>query len=300
MRTLTASLLAMALEASLVSCASTNREGLAPTSPDAPARAVLVVLSSATRLDLREGKQYATGYYLAELAVPLQMIVEAGFQPVFANPAGNPVTFDPASNDKLFFAGDEAARAQAVALLGSIPELAHPRTLASIKDHGTDPYVGIFIPGGHAPMQDLVQDKTLGDILLSFHSTHRPTGVVCHGTAALLSTLPDPVAFRNAMAAGDSVAAASRARNWPYAGYRMTVFSSREEASLEGKGNQLGGGVLFYAEDALKTAGARLEESGLWQPNVVEDRELVSGQQPFSAEALGKAFVTKLKAAVAR
>jgi putative intracellular protease/amidase len=304
MRTLTRSLLAVALEASLVGCATanmeTNHKNWPPTSPESRARDVLVVLSSAARLDLRDGKQYGTGYYLAELTVPLQQILEAGFKPVFANPAGNPVTFDPASNNKLFFGGDEGARARAVAFLRSIPELGHPKTLASIQAQGTADYVGIFIPGGHAPMQDLIRDKTLGDILLSFHSTRRPTGVICHGTVALLSTLPDPAAFWNALVAGDAATATSLARSWPYVGYRMTVFSSQEEASLEGQNNQLGGRVLFYAEDALNTAGARLEERGLWQPNVVEDGELVSGQQPFSAEALGRAFVTKLRAAVAQ
>jgi putative intracellular protease/amidase len=258
---------------------------------------VLVILSNAQQLELRDGKEYRTGYYLDELAVPLRKIVDAGYTPVFANPKGEPSTFDPVSNDKVFFGNDDAARAAAVAFLAGEKDLQHPRTLASILSEGTKDYVGIFIPGGHAPMQDLIQDRTLGQILVTFHDTGRPTGVICHGPTALLSTVPDPVAFRTAMVAGDVFAASKLAAGWPYAGYRLTVFSSAEEHLIEGPSAQLGGSVQFYAADALAQAGAHVDHIAAFQPNVVEDRELVSGQQPFSSDAFGDAFVAKLEAA---
>jgi putative intracellular protease/amidase len=257
---------------------------------------VLIILSSAHQLELRDGKKYQTGYYLDELEIPLRKLVEAGYTPVFADPKGEATTFDPVSNDKMFFGGDDAARAQAVKYLADNKDLQHPKTLAAIRAEGTKDYVGIFIPGGHAPMQDLLTDKTLGEILVSFHNTSRPTGVICHGPSALLSTLADPAAFRKAMIAGDYSAATKLAANWPYAGYRVTVFSSGEEHMLEGPTAQLGGPVLFYAADALSEAGAHVDRVGAWQSNVVEDRELVSGQQPFSSDAFGDAFLAKLKA----
>jgi putative intracellular protease/amidase len=257
---------------------------------------VLVVLSSADRLELRDGKTYHTGYYLDELEIPLHKLVDAGFTPVFANPEGKPVTFDPVSNNKMFYGGDDAARAAAVKYLADNRDLKHPRTLDSVLKEGTAGYVGIFIPGGHAPMQDLIQNKTLGTILASFHGNQRPTGVICHGPTALLSTVSDPVAFREAMIAGDAAKASKIAADWPYAGYRLTVFSSGEEHAIEGQGGQLGGNVQFYAADALAQAGAHVDRIGLWQVNVIEDREVVSGQQPFSSEAFGNVFVAKLKA----
>jgi putative intracellular protease/amidase len=145
-------------------------------------------------------------------------------------------------------------------------------------------------------MQDLIQDRKLGDILVSFHDTGRPTAVICHGPTALLSTITDPVAYYKAMAVGDIVGAQKLANGWPYAGYRITVFTAAEEHLLEGAGNQLGGSVLFYAPDALAQAGAHVDRLAAFAPNVVEDRELVSGQQPFSSEGVGEAFVKKLEA----
>jgi hypothetical protein len=55
---------------------------------------VLVVMSSASALDLKEGKTYATGYYLNEFVVPYRKLVEAGYEPVIANPNGDRPVMD--------------------------------------------------------------------------------------------------------------------------------------------------------------------------------------------------------------
>jgi putative intracellular protease/amidase len=126
---------------------------------------------------LRDGKAYHTGYYLDELAIPLSKLIDAGYTPVFADPSGEPTTFDPVSNDKMFFRGDDATRAQAISFLENLKALQKPKTLKAVLIAGTSDYVGIFIPGGHAPMQDLVADKTLGQILTAFHDASKPTGI---------------------------------------------------------------------------------------------------------------------------
>jgi putative intracellular protease/amidase len=258
---------------------------------------VLIILSSANELTIQNNKTYSTGYYLDELAIPVRKLIDAGYEPVFANPKGNAVSYAPDSNNKMFFGGDDTVRAEAVKFVEGIPELKHPKTFESIKRQGTAEYAGVFIPGGHAPLEDLGQNKTLGEILVTFHEKKKPTAILCHGPIALLSTVSDPGAYRQAMIAGDFQGASKIAAGWPYAGYRLTVFSSGEEKALEG---QLGGPVLFYPADALAQAGAHVDRLGAWQSNVIEDRELLSGQQPFSSEALGDAFVTKLKAAQMR
>src|SRR5579863_3615806 len=68
---------------------------------------VLVVMSSAHELDLRDGKKYATGYYLNEFVVPYRKLIEAGYEPVIANPNGDRPAMDANSNNKLFFGGDD-------------------------------------------------------------------------------------------------------------------------------------------------------------------------------------------------
>jgi putative intracellular protease/amidase len=253
---------------------------------------VLVVMSSANTLALKDGKTYATGYYLNEFVVPYRKLVDAGYEPVIANPKGDRPVMDVNSNNAMFFGGDDAARADALKFAEGLAALDHPKTLASVVAEGTQGYAGLFIPGGHAPMADLLKDKNLGKILTGFHDTGRPTGIVCHGPVVLLSLLPDTDAFIASMIAGDGKASSLNA-GWPYAGYRMTVFATGEEQALEGPSG-LGGNVQYYPVNALAEAGARVETIANWHSNVVVDRELITGQQPMSAPAFGDALVAKL------
>jgi putative intracellular protease/amidase len=255
---------------------------------------VLVVMSSANSLDLRSGKRYSTGYYLNEFVVPYRKLIAAGYEPVIANPKGDLPVMDANSNNKMFFGGDDAARADALNFAQNIEQLRHPKTLASVLAEGTSDYAGLFIPGGHAPMADLLKDRNLGKILVSFHDSGRPTGIVCHGPIVLLSALRDPDAFVASMIAGDGKANAMAA-GWPYAGYRMTVFATSEEQQLEGP-NGLGGNVQFYPVNALAEAGAHVDSVASWHSNVIVDRELITGQQPMSAPEFGDVLVKQLKA----
>ncbi|RFU49137.1 type 1 glutamine amidotransferase domain-containing protein [Paraburkholderia sp. DHOC27] len=261
----------------------------------APSRGkVLVVMSSAHQLDLKDGKTYSTGYYLNEFVVPYRKLIEAGYEPVIANPKGDMPVMDANSNNKMFFGGDDAARADALKYAQGIEQLKHPKTLASVVAGGTSGYVGLFIPGGHAPMVDLLKDPNLGKILVSFHETGRPTGIICHGPIVLLSTLSNPDAFISSMIANDGKAN-SLAAGWPYAGYHLTVFSTGEEEQLEGPAG-LGGYVQFYPVNALAEAGAHVESVANWHSNVVVDRELITGQQPMSAPEFGDVLVKQLNA----
>jgi putative intracellular protease/amidase len=255
---------------------------------------VLVVMSSANALDLRDGKKYSTGYYLNEFVVPYRKLIDAGYTPVIANPKGDLPVMDANSNNKMFFGGDDAARGEALKYAQSLEQLKHPKTLASVVAEGTNEYVGLFIPGGHAPMADLLKDRNLGKILVSFHTSGRPTGIVCHGPIVLLSALPDPDAFIASLIAGDGKAN-SLAAGWPYAGYRVTIFSTGEEQQLEGP-NGLGGNVQFYPVNALAEAGAHVDTVANWHSNVVVDRELITGQQPMSAPEFGDVLVKQLNA----
>lgn len=175
-----------------------------------------------------------------------------------------------------------------------IEQLKQPKTLASVVAEGTDGYVGLFIPGGHAPMADLITDKNLGKILLSFHSSGRPTGIICHGPIVLLSALPDADAFVKSLVANDGKAN-SLAKDWSYAGYRVTIFSTGEEQALEGP-NGLAGKVQFYPVNALAEASAHVDTVANWHSNVIVDRELITGQQPMSATEFGDTLVARLDA----
>lgn len=253
---------------------------------------ILVVMSGAHLLELKDNKVYATGYYLNELATPIRALIEAGYTPVFASPNRDAPTMDASSNRDMFFGNDEAKRMATLRFIDGIEGLRHPLKLSAVNP---DDYAGVFVPGGHAPMVDLVKDKDLGRILRAFHDTGRPTALICHGPMALLSTLPQSEAFDKALNAGKTDALPALANDWPYAGYKIAVFSKGEEQQIEAP--QLGGLAPYYNDEALAAAGATITNAESWTPNAVVDRELITGQQPFSDIAFANALVAQLNAA---
>ncbi|WUR13128.1 type 1 glutamine amidotransferase domain-containing protein [[Empedobacter] haloabium] len=259
----------------------------------ASAAQVLVVLSDAHHLDLKDGKRYDTGFYLNELLVPVKMLLDAGHQVTFATPLGRAPAVDKSSLDAQYFGGDAAALADYRALLERLALTSAERSpvvsLARVEQQGYARYDAVYVPGGHAPMQDLIRSPQLGRLLADFHARGKTTALVCHGPAALLSTL-DP-AFVARLEAGKPAVQAK----WIYAGYRMTVISNTEEEQAKALLN--GGTMKLLPQTGLQKAGADYRGNAQpWTPYVVQDRELITGQNPASAAAVGKLLVQRLAA----
>jgi putative intracellular protease/amidase len=121
-------------------------------------------------------------------------------------------------------------------------------------------------------------------VLRHFHKTSKPTAVLCHGGISLLAALPNSTEVVAALSAGDAAGARAKAQGWIYSGYKMTVFSTAEEQQREPL--EIGGKVLFYPDFALRTAGGDVSVVAPWQSYVLQDHELISGQNPFSDQAL--------------
>jgi putative intracellular protease/amidase len=200
---------------------------------------------------------------------------------------------DQKSNDVNFFAGDEKARQESLALMATLKLTSKTNSptisLKEVKRIGYDKFDAVFVPGGHIPMQDLLKDKELGQLLTSFHEKNKVTGLTCHGTIALLSTIPDA---RGYVAALESGKRSEPSAKWIYKGYKMTAFTNEEEEQSKAFLN--GGHMKLFPQDGLVAAGADYSEAKPWSENVVEDRELISGQNPQSAKAVAIAMLKRL------
>lgn len=254
---------------------------------------VLVILSSEDRLILANGNRMETGFYLNELTVPLVRLLEAGYTPVFANPRGNTPAMDQRSDSAIWFKNEQEHIRQRQTLF-RMPAFLNIRKLEDILASNLNDFDGVFIPGGHAPMQDLCANEDLGRILRHFHDAGKPTGAICHGPIALLSTLNDPQAFFSALEEGRFQEARDLARDWPYRNYRLTSFTNIQERTFILSQLLTGprGNLRFYAQTALEAAGARFKSRLLGK--VVSDRELITGQGPAADEHFGAVFVDAL------
>lgn len=254
---------------------------------------VLVIGSNAARIEVQGNEWRATGQYLNETVVPAMALEAAGYEVVLATPNGEKPTIDAASDAPAHFENDETAYRAARDYFNNGPAMNAPRTLRSVIDEGLDSYAGVFFPGGQAPVVDLMQDAEVGAVLRHFHEAAKPTALLCHGPIALAAAMADPRAFRAALIAGDEAKASEWAKDWPYEGYRMTIFSATEEKVVED--HILHARMYFDMPQALTAAGGTVETTAIdFEPNVVVDRELITGQNPRSDHPIAKALVKAL------
>jgi putative intracellular protease/amidase len=255
---------------------------------------VLVIGSNADRIEIKGGKSGPTGQYLNETVVPIRTVIKAGYDIVLATPNGTKPHIDAASLSAQHFGGDEKAFAEAKAFYADDPAMNKVRTLREVLDGGLDEYVAVFVPGGQAPVVDLMQDAEVGEILRHFHTHKKPTALLCHGPIAVVAAMPLAPEFRAALVAGDTAKAAKLAKGWQYAGYEMTVFSKTEEKVIEDQ--ILHGKMYFNMVDALTIAGGKVTTGNVdFAPHVVEDRELITGQNPRSDHLVGAKLVEALE-----
>jgi putative intracellular protease/amidase len=254
---------------------------------------VVILGSNATRIETQGGRWGATGQYLNETVIPAMALIEAGYEVMLATPTGEKPHIDPASDAPEHFGGDKAAHARAQDFYANDPSM-KARTLRSVIDEGLDNYAGVFVPGGQAPIVDLMQDQEVGDILRHFHEKAKPTAFLCHGPISTVAAMPYAREFRAALIAGDPAKAAEwAAKGWQYAGYKMTVFSATEEKVIEE--NILKARIYFDMPFALKLASGDVSTTPAdFEPYVVEDRELITGQNPRSDHPIAAALVAAL------
>lgn len=254
----------------------------------APKGDVLVLLSSENQLPLQDGKRYATGYYLNEFGVPADQLLKAGYKLVLVTPKGNAPSVDQRSIDPRYFAGDAGEMRRIEKVVQGLPGIDDTLSVKEVLAGDLGRYAGLFIPGGHAPLIDLANNPDVGALLRHFHQAGKPTTAICHGPIALLSAQQDPAGYQSALVRGEKPAAT----DWLYKGYKMTIFSDPEEQVFEGSLEDQR--LLFYPANAMAVAGGDMGYAKAWQPNVVVDRELITGQNPFSDKALAKALLDKL------
>jgi len=231
---------------------------------------VLMILTGAKSWTQKDGSQRPSGFWAEEFVAPHEVLVSAGVKITIATPGGKPATVDAVSLAPETNQGDVAKIEALTAYLQKHADaLRSPRRL---EDANLVEFDAIFVPGGHGPMQDLAVDESVGKILsAALADPKKIVGAVCHGQASFLS-------------AGDST-------GWAFKGRRLTAFSNTEETQTG-----LAANAPWLLEDRLRAAGASFEAGAPWSSHVVVDGNLVTGQNPASAEAAMKAILDLLAA----
>ncbi len=225
---------------------------------------MLFVLTSHSQLGDTGQK---TGFHYEEMTTPYYALIDAGHEVDIASIRGGKPPADPNSLDE-----DESKRpASLVRFLKDKAAMAKLDETHAIAEMDPEDYDGIYLPGGHGTMWDFPDSKPLARALGAIYDSGGIVSAICHGPAGLVS--------------------AKRADGKPLVeGKRVNSFTDAEE-----KEAGLTDAVPFLLETRLKELGAKFEHASNFSGKTVRDGQLITGQNPQSAEALGKLLVEALR-----
>jgi len=200
-----------------------------------------------------------TGFFFAEVAHPFEVLNDAGIAVEFASLSGGWTPYD---------AYDETDPAQkAFFQSAAFRRLNRSRKLSEVD---AADYDAILVPGGLGPMVDVARNSDVQKAVVRSWSTGKFVTAVCHGPCSLLGVdLGDGAPFVR--------------------GKRLTAFSKKEEYDYARDD------VPYELEDALRAEGADYSSAENWQPKVVVDGRLMTGQNPASAGPMAKELAAALK-----
>jgi putative intracellular protease/amidase/catechol 2,3-dioxygenase-like lactoylglutathione lyase family enzyme len=223
---------------------------------------ILMVLTSHDQLG-NTGRK--TGFWLEEFAAPYFVFRDAGVDLTLASPKGGQPPLDPKSD-----LPESQTPAMARFKKDGIAQkaLANTRRLADVKAEDFDT---VFYPGGHGPMWDLAESPASKALIEAFYDSGKPVAFVCHA----------PGVLRHVTYRGEPLVK----------GKHVTGFTNGEEEEMK-----LTKVVPFLVEDELMRLGAIFEKKADWQPFVVTDGRLITGQNPASSTSAAQALLKLMTA----
>lgn len=221
---------------------------------------ILVVLTNTAKYPTLKR---ATGLWLGEAVHFVDVVQKAGFTVDYVSPAGGYVPIDPHS---LQMAPDlDWQWYNDKAFLNRLGSTFSP---GQVK---TEQYSAVYYTGGHGVMWDFPDNQPLQDIARRIHERGGVVAAVCHGAVGLLNIkLSDNCLLVK--------------------GRKVTGFSNTEEKLAE-----LDKVVPFLTENELGARGGEYAKADdPWAPFVVEDGNLITGQNPASTGQVAEAVIRYL------
>ena len=139
-----------------------------------------------------------------------------------------------------------------------------------VREVNIDNYDAVFYPGGFGLLSDLAENTEFAQLSAKHYENGGIIAAVCHGPAALL-----PITLSN-----DEPLLAK---------VSVTGFTREEEIDFGTIEH-----IPFLLEEALARKASRYSKVQPWGSLVIEDNNVITGQNPASAHGVGAALVQKL------
>ena len=220
---------------------------------------LIPVTNHATLGDTNE----ANGTYAPELTHALHVLLDAGFEYELASIKGGKAP--------LYGTDMEEDEVNTAILNDEVFQNRISNTLPVSQIDITE-YDAVYYPGGFGLLSDLATNEDFARLSAQHYEEGGILAAVCHGPAGFL-----PIILSN----GEKLLATKS----------VTGFTREEEIDFGTINN-----IPFLLEESLTRSAARFSKVQPWQEFVIQDERLITGQNPTSAHAVGKAIVAHLSA----
>jgi len=221
---------------------------------------ILAVVTSSNTMG-SSGK--STGYELTELARAYYVFKANGFEVDIASPLGgkSPVVID----------DDDMGEFDYAFLNDAIAQYKTSHTIA-LNDVVADVYEAVFFVGGKGAMFDFPDNKAIQSIVRSYYQSGKVVGAVCHGPVALVNVTLDN---------GRSL----------LENKKVSSFTNKEELLLIPDATSI---FPFLLQDKLAAQGAQFNEGDMYLEKISHDKNLITGQNPWSTWLLAETMIRQL------
>ncbi|MFT3703064.1 MAG: type 1 glutamine amidotransferase domain-containing protein [Agriterribacter sp.] len=224
------------------------------------------ILLIATNVSKYASGKLRTGLWLSEITHIYDAAKKNGFEITIASPNGGEVPIDPESLKPLVLDKTSMKYFSTPAFMRL---LFQTKTLKEVARLSFD---CVYLAGGHASMYDFPNDVTLQKIIKEQYESNKIVAAICHGVGGLLN-----VKLSN----GELLIKDKK----------ITGFDWFEEAIARRKKE-----VPFNLEAALKARNVIYKKALIpMTSKVVVDRNLITGQNPFSSKEMAKVVMQQLK-----
>ena len=215
---------------------------------------------------------WPVGFWASEVTHPYHVLIQAQVQVTIASPKGGRLEMDAMSDpfhENGYSAWDEISKQY----LQDKDFRASLENAPAISDLQWQDYDALIVAGGQAPMFTFEQEEALQKLFVDFYESGKVTAALCHGTAIFcFARHPD----------GKLLAENKQ----------LTGFTNEEEDDADAAAATRV--MPWRIEDELQMLGADFRKGEKWQPFVVEDGNLITGQQNMSGEAVALMVLKKL------
>ncbi|MGF1770874.1 type 1 glutamine amidotransferase domain-containing protein [Vibrio wakamikoensis] len=205
--------------------------------------------------------EQANGTYAPELTHALSEILAAGFEYDIASIKGGQAPL---------YGTDIEGDSVNAELLANDDFQNRINNTIPVSQVNVEDYDAIFYPGGFGLLSDLATDESFAAIAAKHYESGGIVSAVCHGPGALL-----PITLSN----GEKLLASKS----------VTGFTREEEVDFGTID-----AIPFLLEESLARTASRYTKVQPWQELVIVDDRVITGQNPTSAHAVGKALVENL------